>query len=507
MFNKSQEVRKEAEKAREELEPFFKPEGIAVIGASREKGTEGWEIFRNLLEGKKEGKLSGNVYGVNVKGGEILGEKLYESILDIDGKVDHAIFSIPAKYVNDAMKEAGEKGVKVATIVTAGFSEVGNVELEEELEATTEEYGIRVIGPNGLGEYDPYHGVDTMFIPKYKGKGDQKILSAPRPKEGFITFFSQSGALGLACLDYMSGQGMGISKFISAGNRIDVDEEDTLLFALDDPHTRVISFYIEGLEEGAQRLVDIGKEVTKHKPIVVLKGGKSQAGARATQSHTASLAGDYRIYNAAFDQMGAIVTDDLIDFIDAQKALALQPPAKGKKVAVVTNGGGAGVLSTDEAAKNGLEMPPFPEKTKEKFHTLIEQGILREFSTFANPCDITGSGDTKGYVEATKTVLEDETFDAVLVIALHHPPAVGMDLAERLYEITKQYTKPVIMANFGSAKAGELIRKKFNNKGVPAYPSPERGMRALSILVEYGKYLKERGVLGEHLKKYEKPNL
>lgn len=500
-------IEKEAKKARQELRPFFQPEGIAVVGTSREKWTEGWVIFRNLLNSKEKGGLQSEVYGVNIKGGTALDKQLYKSILDIEEKVEHAIFSIPAKYVPQSLEEAGKKGVKVATIVAAGFSEVGNVELEEKVKNVAEKFGIRIIGPNGLGEYDPYNGIDTMFIPKYKRKAGKKTLSAPRPKKGYITFFSQSGALGLASLDYMTGQGMGISKFISAGNRIDVDEQDTLLYGLKDPSTRVISFYIEGLEENTQDIIEVGKKVSKEKPVVILKGGKSQAGARATQSHTASLAGDYRVYNSAFKQMGAVVTQDLIEFIDAQKALALQPPARGSKIAVVTNGGGAGVLSTDEAERNGLDMPPFPKETKEKFQQLIDANVLREFSTFANPVDITGSGDTKSYVEATKTVLKDETFDAVLVIALHHPPAVGMDLAEKLCDVIDNYSKPVIMANFGSARAGEIIRKEFNKRGVPAYPTPERGMYSLSKLVEYGNYLREEGTLKKYLIDYDKPKV
>lgn len=500
------DLQKRSQEVREKLKPFFNPEGIAVIGASREKGTIGWAIFRTLLERKEEGQLKADVYGVNIKGGQVLGKKLYKSILNIEGKVDHALFSVPAKHVPSTMEEAGEKGVKVATIVTAGFSEVGNVELEKKIGRIAKKHGIKVLGPNCMGVYDPYSGMDTLFTPKYKESEGKKLISSPRPGKGFITFSSQSGALGVAALDFMEGQGLGISKFISVGNMLDVEEEETLLYALSDPHTKVISMYVEGIE-GGQGLVKVGKEVTKRKPIVVIKGGKTQAGARAAASHTASLGGDYEIYKAAFNQMGAILTEDLVDFVDFQKALALQPPARGNRVGIVTNGGGAGILSIDEAIKMGLDVPPFGDETKERFQQLIERDILPEVSTFANPVDVTGSGDIEAYVEATRTVLEDENFDAVFIIALHHPPILSMDIGKALCDLTEQYKQPVVMANFGSAEAGEKMRMEFNKRGVPAYPTPERGMRALSSLVMYGRYLEEEGELEQYLKEYEKPTI
>lgn len=500
------DLQKRAEKVRKRLKPFFNPQAIAVIGASREKGTIGWAIFRTLLERKEKGHLKADVYGVNIKGGQVLGKKLYKSILKIDGKVDHALFSVPAKHVPSTMEEAGKKGVKVATIVTAGFSEIGNVELEEKVGRIGKRYGIRILGPNCMGVYDPYSGMDTLFTPKYKESDGKKLTSSPRPGKGFITFSSQSGALGVAALDYMEGQGLGISKFISVGNMLDLEEEEALLYALKDPHTKVVSMYLEGIE-GGQELVKVGKEVTKRKPIVVLKGGKTQAGARAAESHTASLGGDYEIYQAAFDQMGAILTEDLVDFVDFQKALALQPPARGNRVGIVTNGGGAGILSTDEAIKMGLDVSPFSDETRERFQQLIEEGTLPEVSTFANPVDVTGSGDIEAYAEATRTVLEDANFDAVFIIALHHPPILSMDLGKKLCEVTEEYKKPVVMANFGSAEAGNKMRMEFNKRGIPAYPTPERGMRALSSLVRYGHYLKREGELKQYLEEYEKPTI
>lgn len=506
MSKEDLDLDRRAQRVREELKPFFTPENIAVIGASREKETIGWSIFRTLLERKREGKLKTNIYGVNIKNGRSLGKKLYKSILDIEENVEHAIFSIPAKHVPKAMEEAGKKGVKAATIISAGFSEIGNVELEKKVEKVAKDYGVRVMGPNCMGIYDPYDGMDTLFTAKYKERNGEKLLSSPRPKKGFITFFSQSGALGVATLDYMYGQEMGISKFISAGNMIDIDEEDALLYAFKDPQTRVISLYIEGLKDG-RKVIKIGKEITKKKPIVVLKGGQTQAGARATKSHTASLAGNYRLYLNAFKQMGAIMTEDLVDFIDFQKALALQPPARGEKIGIITNGGGAGILSTDEAERMGLKVPPFEEEAMEKFNQLINEGILPEVSTFANPCDLTGSGDTKAYSEATKVLLEDENFDAVLIIALHHPPTITLDLSRKLYEVSKDYKKPIVMANFGTADAAKEIRDDFTRHGVPAYSSPERGMSGLGALVQYGEYLKSEGELERYLAEYEKPKI
>ncbi|MHA1616314.1 MAG: acetate--CoA ligase family protein [Candidatus Njordarchaeales archaeon] len=490
---------------RQQLEPFFEPRSIAVIGASRDVNSPGWVIFKNLLENKAKGWLKANVYGVNIKGGELFGQLLYRSILEVPDDVDHAVIVIPAKYVPSALEECGKKNVKVASIISAGFSEIGNVELEKRVVDIAKNYGIRIIGPNGLGVFDAYSGVDTMFLPYNKPLNGEEILATPRPKKGYIMFISQSGALGVSVLDYMYGEGIGISKFISYGNKVDVDEVDMLLYALKDDSVRVVMIYIEGIKGDGRPFVKIGKEFSKHKPIVVLKGGRTRAGARAAMSHTASLAGNVRIYQVAFETMGAIVADDLVEFLDVTKALAFQPPAQGENIAIVTNGGGAGILAADKAEKVRLNVIPTPEKLLEKLKKAQEEDKIPSVATFSNPIDLSGSAFNESYTAAVEAVMEDDNIHAVLIIGLHHVPLLTSSFVDEIAKIVKKYKKPVVAVDIGGADMANWVRDRFDSHGIPAYPTPERGIVALKALVKYGLWLKKEGVLEEYLERWRPP--
>ncbi len=494
-----------SEKVRRELKAFFEPEAIAVIGASRDVNAPGWVIFKNLLENKEKGWLKADVYGVNIKGGELFGHPLYRSILDVPSDVDHAVIVIPAKYVPGAMEECGKKGVKVASIISAGFSEIGNVELEKRVVEVARKYGIRIIGPNGLGVFDAYSGVDTMFLPYCKPLNGKELLATPRPKKGYIMFISQSGALGVSVLDYMYGEGIGVSKFISYGNKADVDEVDMLLYALKDETVRVVMIYLEGLKGDGRPLVKIGKEFSKHKPIVILKGGRTKAGARATMSHTASLAGNVKIYQVAFETMGAIMADDLVEFLDVTKALAFQPPARGRNIAIVTNGGGAGILATDKAEKIGLNVIPTPENLLAKLKKAQEEGKIPPVATFSNPIDLSGSASNESYIAAIEAVMENDDIHAVLIIGLHHVPLLTSSFVDEIAQIIKKYKKPVVAVDIGGADMANWVRDRFDYHGIPAYPTPERGITALKALVEYGEWLKKEGVLENYLQKWQPP--
>ncbi len=489
--------------AREQLRAFFEPRSIAVIGASRDVNSPGWVAFKILLENSRSGLLKAKVYGVNIKGGELFGEPLYKSILDVPDEVDHAVILVPAKYVPGAMEECGKKGVKVATIISAGFSEIGNVELENKVVETARRYNIRIIGPNGLGVFDPWNGVDTMFLPYHKSLNGKELLACPRPKKGYIMFISQSGALGVAVLDYMYGEGIGLSKFISYGNKVDVDEIDMLLWALKDPTIRVVMIYIEGIKALGRALVKVAREFSKYKPIVLLKGGKTKAGARAVASHTASLAGDIKVYEAAVEKMGAIWTNDLMEFLDVSKALVYQPPAAGENIAIVTDGGGAGILASDKAEQVGLIVPPTSDKLLEKLRKAQERGIIPSVATFANPIDISGSASDESYVAAIEAALEEDSIDAVLVIALHHPPLLSAKFVDKIIEAIKKYKKPVVAVDIGGAGMATWVRDRFDELGVPSYPTPERGIIALKGLVSYGAFLKKVKAFDEFIQRWK----
>ena len=501
----SKDFEEMVKRAVKELKPFFQPKSIAVIGASHDVNSPGWVVFKQLLEYHRKGLLKAKVYGVNIKGGELFGEKLYKKITDIPDDIDLAVIIIPAKFVPQVMEDCGGKRVKCVIIISAGFSEIGNTELEEKVKKVAEKYNIRVMGPNCLGVYDAISYVDTLFVPQFKQLKGKNVLSLPRPKLGPILFYSQSGALGAAVLDYMYGEEIGISKFVSVGNKMDVDEVDTLLWAKEDPHIRVVMMYIEGLKADRARLfVEVAKEFVKHKPLVILKGGKGgAAAARAVMSHTASMAGAWRVYEAAFKQIGAIIADDLLKMLDAAKALAFQPPAAGKKIAIVTNGGGAGVLATDAAETMGLEVPAPSEKVLNEFRKAQEEKLIVEFATFSNPFDLTGSATDDSYLAAIDIVMKSPEFDAILIIGLHHVPTLSEEFVDKICKLIRKYKKPVVAVDIGGADYARYVRARFDDYGIPAFPTPERGIYALWTLVKYGQTLKKLGVFDKYIKKWK----
>jgi len=471
---------------------FFNPKSVAVIGASRDPQKPGHVILKNLIENKRAGRLKAEIYPVNPHAERILGLKAYSSIKVVPADVECAVVVVPAHLVPDVLDECGEKGVKAAIVISSGFSEIGNVRLEERLLITAKKYGIRVIGPNCLGIYDAYTGLDTIFLPYFKElRGGRRLISAPRPPKGPISMITQSGALGNAALDYMSGEGIGISKFVSYGNKVDVDESDLIEYLNEDESTKVIIMYVENISDG-RKFMKVARKVSARKPIVVLKAGRTQAGARAAASHTAALAGSDAIYEAAFKQCGVIRVYDMEEMFDVSKALAYQPPARGRRVAILTDGGGAGVLAADMCELLGLEVTDLSERTKVEFERLKKQGILAEFAVTSNPIDLTGSATTEMYEESLELLLEDPKVDGVVLIALHHVPGIPdiEDFVTRLASIVKQHRKPVTVCVIGGSEAAMFLRRGFEEKGVPAYVSPERAVRAFKALVMHGEYLR-----------------
>lgn len=278
---------------------LFNPSSVAVVGASRDSSKIGHVILRNFIEGG----FRGGIYPINPNCDEILNVKCYRSIKEVEGSIDLAVISIPAKFVIDALKECGEKGVKGAIVISGGFSEVGNIGLEDELKEVCLRYDMACLGPNCMGVINPLTRVDSVFIPTYK---------MGRPKLGGVSFISQSGAIGGCVLDLMARQGFGMAKFVSYGNGAVIDETDLLAYLANDDKTRIIVLYIEGIRRG-RKFFETLKEVTKKRPVVVLKGGKTAGGAVATKSHTGSLAGNAEVYEAVFKQCRATEANDLAE--------------------------------------------------------------------------------------------------------------------------------------------------------------------------------------------------
>jgi len=492
----------------EVLNKVFNPTAVVVIGVSREENKPGHVIFKNLLNNLKKEGAKFKLFGVNPFTDEILGIKMYSSVLEIKEDLDLAVIVVPAKIVPKILKECGVKGIEAAVIISAGFSEIGNIKLEELIKEIAIKHNIRIVGPNCLGVYDPYSGVDTIFLPFTKRlRSGKKLISAPRPNKGFIAVISQSGALGLAILDYMAGKGIGVSKFISYGNKVDIDECDVLEYLKEDERTRVILMYLENIKRG-RKFIEVARKVTIKKPVVVLKAGRTGAGARAAMSHTGALVGVDEVYDAAFRRGGVIRVYSLEELLDVGKALAYQPPARGSRVAILTDGGGAGVIAADETELQGLKVAELSESTKEKFNDLKDDKILPPFAIVSNPIDLTGSATTDMYEVSLRLLLEDKNVDGVVLIALHHIPGIPCieDLVERTVKVAKEYKKPVVIATIGNSEAVVFLREYYEKFYLPSYPSPERAVRALKALVSYGIYLKKNKLLEKYLSEWKEPN-
>lgn len=483
---------------------FFDPKSVAVVGASRKATKAGHVIFENFVDNKRRGIFKGELYPVNPHEEFILAFRCYPSIKKIVGEVELVIIVVPAEVIPQIMREAAVKGVKAAVIISAGFSEIGNKKLEEEVTAIAKEAGIRVLGPNCLGVYDSHTGVDMLFLPETKvlTTGDE-VVATPRPIAGHIAVVTQSGAFGASALDYLAGKQLGVSKFVSFGNKSDVDEPEMLHYLQHDEKTRVILLYAESIEAGRE-FMKVARAITKKKPIVALKVGRTTAGARAALSHTGAIAGSDSIYDAVFKQVGVIRARDMEEFFDAGKALAYQPPAAGNNVAVVTDAGGPAIMTVDECELRGVKVKKFSDETIQKFEKLKSEGAIPSFTTNLNPLDLTGSATSEMFELGIRTVLDDPEIHGVIVIGLHHVPALEEDFVDKIANLSKNYTKPVVACDIGETEMALYIRSRFDKFGIPAYMTPEDAARSMAALVTYGLYLERSGSFEWYLKNFQK---
>ncbi len=488
----------------EQMDTFFNPKSVAVIGASRKIHKAGHVIFKNFADNKRRGILKAELYPVNPKEDYILGFKCYSSLLEIPGKIDLIVIVVPAEFVPEVMSQAVQKGVKAAVIISAGFSEIGNRELERQVVEIAKKAGIRVLGPNCLGVYDSYTGVDMLFLPETKilSTGDE-MVATPRPMAGNISIVTQSGAFGASALDYLTGRQLGISKFVSFGNKCDVEEAEMLEYLLEDEKTEVILLYIEGIRDG-RKFMESARKVTRIKPVIALKTGKTSAGARAAASHTGSIAGTDDVYEAAFMQCGVIRAKDMEEFFDLGKALAYQPPAKGNNIGIVTDAGGPGIMAADECEVRGLRVKRFSDDTIRKFEDLKSQGKIPKIATNLNPVDLSGLATSEMFEEAVKILVEDPEIDGIIVLGLHHLPALMEDFVDRIANLVKDYPKPIVACDIGETEMAMFIRSRFDKFGIPAYGSPEDAARAMSALVRYGKYLIKCKCYDEYMENFMK---
>jgi acetyl coenzyme A synthetase (ADP forming)-like protein len=459
------------------FDKFFNPKSIAVVGASRTQGKLGYTILENL-----KSSFKGPIYPINPNADEILGLKSYPSVIDVEEPIDHAIIVVPAEMVKKVVEEGIKKKISVFTIISSGFSEIGEKERELELKKLCEKKKIRIIGPNCIGIYKK--DLDMIFFPKKRLK---------RPPEGFISFITQSGAFGSILLDIMANEGVGVSKFISIGNKVDVDEIDLINYLEKDLSTRCIAIYLESVRDGSE-FIKTARKVVKTKPIVCFKAGKTEKGTEAVASHTGSLAGSAAVYSSAFKQAGIIEAKESEEIFDFSKVLANQPAMNDNKIAIVTDGGGFGIVATDTAINCGLELPALESATIKSLKT-----FLPTYASFKNPIDITGDATVERYQKTMEAVLKDKNIFGVACIALMQLPTLDDTIIDVLKDC-KVFGKPITVCSAGSDFVLERNRK-IEAYGIPVYPTPERAIKALSILFEYGKILKRENALQKPEKK------
>jgi len=452
---------------------LFEPKSIAVVGASRRKEAVGYAIMSNLVAGGYQGKI----YPVNPKTDKIGEIKCYPAIADIPETPELAIFIIPSSSVPQSLKECGEKGVRAAVIISAGFREIGGegIKLEQEVAELAKQYNIPVMGPNCLGviNTDPRFSMNASF---------SRAIPAP----GNIAFVSQSGALCTAILDYARGQNIGFSKFISVGNKADVNELDILRYLGNDPETDVILMYVEDLVKGRE-FIELAREITgdltKPKPILAIKSGRTLAGAKAAQSHTGSLMGSDEVYDALFLQAGVFRVDSVEEMFDLGVAFANQPLPKGKRTAIVTNAGGPGIMATDACVRCGLEMATISPATIEAL-----KKVLPPTSNFSNPIDVIGDAQHDRYEYALKQVVKDPNVDSIFVILTPQAMTEIEETAKVVVDIDQATEKTLVASFMGGVDVAAGV-KILENNFVPHYTFPEGGAQALSAMVRYQKWI------------------
>ena len=433
-----------------QMNRIMKPDAVAVIGASSEDGKIGNSVMKNLINGGYQGAI----YPIHPKADEIMGRKAYKSVKDVPGSIDVAVFAIPAKFVAQALAEVGEKEIPGAVLIPSGFAETGNVEGQEELVAIARKYNIRLMGPNIYGFYYTHKNLCATFCTPYDVKGKAALSS-------------QSGGIGMAIIGFSRSAKMGVSAIVGLGNKSDIDEDDLLTFFEQDDNTEIIAQHCEDLKDG-RAFAEVAARVSKKKPIVVLKAGRTSLGARAASSHTGALAGNDKIYEDVFKQSGVIRARSLRDMLEYARGIPVLPTPKGENVVIITGAGGSGVLLSDSCVDNGLSLMTMPNDLDAAFRKFIPP-----FGAAGNPVDITGGEPPVTYKNTIRLGLEDPRIHAIILGYWHTivtPPMVFARLVVEVKEEMKArgIEKPIVASLAGDVEVEEAAEYLYDH-GVPAY--------------------------------------
>ncbi|MGW6566600.1 acetate--CoA ligase family protein [Streptomyces sp. NPDC054975] len=454
---------------------LMEPRAVAVIGASNERGKIGNSVMRNLVDGG----FPGEIHPVNPRADDILGRKAYKSVTDVPGEVDVAVFAIPAPFVASALEEVGRKGIPNAVLIPSGFAETGEHALQDEIVAVAERYGIRLLGPNIYGYYSTWQDLCATFCTPYDVKGG-------------VALTSQSGGIGMAILGFARTTRTGVSAIVGLGNKSDIDEDDLLTWFGEDPRTDCIAMHLEDLKDG-RAFVEAARLTVPRKPVVVLKAGRTSAGARAAGSHTGALAGDDAVYDDILRQAGVIRAPGLSDMLEYARALPVLPAPRGDNVVVITGAGGSGVLLSDAIVDNGLRLMEIPEDLDAAFKAFIPP-----FGASGNPIDITGGEPPSTYEATIRLGMEDPRIHA-LVLGYWHtivtPPMVFAELTARVVAEFRErgVEKPVVASLAGDVEVEEACQYLFE-RGVVAYPYTTE--RPVAVLGAKYRWARAAGLLG-----------
>ncbi len=444
------------------LDALFSPRSIAVIGASRSEGKLGYVVLSNIIQSG----FGGAIYPVNPGADEILGLPCYANLDAIQGEIDLAVIVIPAQFVLDVLEACGKRGVGSVIVISAGFRETGHEGLvaERKMAEIAQTYQMRIVGPNCLGVIDTLAPMNASF-------------AAGMPRYGQIAFMSQSGALCTSILDIALAQDVGFSRFVSLGNKADLNEIDFLQAWADDPESKVVMAYLEGIADGA-RFIEVARQLTKHKPVIAIKSGSTSAGSRAVSSHTGTLAGSERAYEAAFKQAGVIRAGSVGDLFDVAVALARQPLPRNDRVAIITNAGGPGIMATDAIEHSGLGLASLTQETMDQLRP-----VLPAAASVLNPVDVLGDARADRYQAALKLVSADPNVGALLVILTPQYVTQIQETAQAVADVSSHSGIPVLACFMGEAhtEAGVKILTAYK---VPNYVVPERAVAALKTMVD-----------------------
>jgi acetyl coenzyme A synthetase (ADP forming)-like protein len=429
---------------------IMKPDALAVIGASAETGKIGNSVMKNLINGGYKGKI----YPIHPKADEIMGMKAYKSVKDVPGDIDVAVFAIPAPFVAGALTECGEKKIAGAVLIPSGFAETGNVEGQEEIQAIGRKYNIRLMGPNIYGFYYTWKNLCATFCTAYDVKGHAALSS-------------QSGGIGMAIIGFSRSAKMGVSAIVGLGNKSDIDEDDLLTFFEQDDNTQIIAQHCEDLKDG-RAFAEVAKRVSKKKPVIVLKAGRTSAGAKAASSHTGALAGNDKIYEDVFKQSGVVRARSLRQLLEFARGVPILPTPKGENVLIITGAGGSGVLLSDSCVDNGLKLMAMPDDLDKAFRKFIPP-----FGAAGNPVDITGGEPPKTYQNTVKLGIEDDRIHALILGYWHTIVTPPMVFARLMVEVrdemkAKGLEKPIVASLAGDVEVEEASDYLYQH-GIPAY--------------------------------------